>query len=245
MRPWLRAGLQVVLAVGGLGTVALAIAPGTDVGRADRPFVVGVGLLVLLATVLWRAVSRDSGEPDLVDGQVPLGDGRTAVGQLVTMPRSKRVAIGVGGLLFAAAGAWMALDPAAAWPVRLLGAVGVAMGVVGGAVHLRRSVERLWLGFSPAGITLCAVGGHFTVPWDAVALVTMTTDHRSGARSLAIDCDLDRAVGSVARTVLVGSRFGSPTLLFPGSLFDLAVGDVIGVARRWAPPSVPVAVTPA
>ena len=237
MHPRFRTAVQLLLAGFGVLLLLVGAVPSEDLADGDRPFVLLVGGGVLVAALLWRLVSRNSAEPDVLDGPVPLGDGRRVPGQKVTMPRSKRVALGTGGMMFAAVSGWMAVSPDAGTVTMLVGWAGVAMFGVAGAVHLRNARHQQWLGFSDVGLTLCATGGHFTVPWDEVRAIGVHEMSHRGAKSryVAIDFDVDAAVGRVSRTVRAGSKadLGMPTLLLPSAMFDMALEDIVGMAGRW------------
>lgn len=236
MRSWFRTAVQVLLAGFGLllGLVGIV---GGDVTSGERLGMLLVAGLAIAGAALWRVTSRNSAEPDLVAGTVLLGDGRQAEGQRATMPRSKRFALGAGSLLFAMVCGWMAVTAADEVVLRVIGWGGVLLFTVAGAAHLRRARQEQWLGFSPAGVTLCATGGHFTVPWDAVHTIGVHEMSHRGvtSRYVAIDFDPEDAVGQVSRTVRVGSRanLGMPVLLLPSAMFDLSVDDVVDVAHRW------------
>lgn len=236
MRPWFRTTVQVLLAGFGL-LLGLVVLVGDDVTSDERLGMLLIAGLAIAGSALWRMASRNSAEPDLVDGTVLLGDGRQAEGQRVTMPRSKRFALGAGSVLFAMVSGWMAVTAADEIVLQVIGWGGVLLFTFAGAAHLRRAREEQWLGFSPAGVTLRATGGHFTVPWDAVHTVGVHEMSHRGvtSRYVAIDFDVEDAVGQVSRTVRVGSRakLGMPALLLPSAMFDLSVDDVVDVAHRW------------
>lgn len=216
-------------------------------GEPDATLAMLTGATAVAAAGLWWAATRDSGAPDLVHGPVRLGDGRLEPATMVTMPRSKRVAIVAGAGLMALVCIAMALamlddgDPRG-W---LLGGIGVFIVVVGGPLIVPVALRDAYLAVSDTGVTVRFRGSHYTLPWEAVegaGIFEFDTYHRGVRhthRQLGIAADLDRAVGSLRRRDRRLARLGLDAygwaLTFPQTVFDLHIEDIAALINDTRP----------
>lgn len=234
------------LATGGVvfGLVGLAMRAS---GESDGTFVALGGAVAVAAAALWRMATRNSREADVVHGPVQLGDGRQEPGRLVTMPRSKRVALAAGALLMGLV--FVVMSPAmlddgdqGGW---LLGALGAFIIVAGGPALVLMAVHRAFLAVSGTGVTIRFRASHYTVPWEAVdgaGIFEFTTYHRGIKHvhhQLGIAADLDLAVGTLRSHSRWAARRGLDAhgwaVTFPQTVFDLHIEDVAALVNEARP----------
>lgn len=232
-----RAAGILALGLGGafFGLVGVAMRAS---GEQDGTFVMLGGVTAGAIAGLWWMATRNSRAPDLVHGPVQLGDGRLEAGRVVTMPRSKRVALVTGamlmGLVFVVVAPAMLDDgDPQGW---FLGGLGVFILVVGGPLLVPTALHDASLSVSGTGVTIRFRASHYTVPWEAVeraGIFEFTTYHRGikhTHRQLGIAADLDRALGSVRsrdrRAAQRGSDASGWAVTFPQTVFDLHIEDI-------------------
>jgi hypothetical protein len=237
-----------MLAVGGLLSVAGLVMALTGQG-AERGAGAAIALFFLacLLTAPLFAPGRRRGRPRLETLRV--GD-RHELGILVPYSAWRTVVLlaaiaclalaMLGFVVFADAFADGSGEPL--WPLRLLGAFGVAFFGLGGVMVARRGWGRRWrVLLSPSALIIAAGGARTVVPWDAIQRVRATEVRsyvggvRVGEPLVGIDVSDPQAIqtGRLGRLLLPLNRRLAADLALPVRTMDLDPQLLVAALRYY------------